>query len=163
MPNWVKTIVHAVNEKVDFTKFTNDDGDFTFEKVIPMPEDIYREDLGERERQQYGSRNWYDWSIENWGTKWDACDVNTEKRTVIFNTAWDFALPVIRELAKMVGDLLCFYADEDIGCNCGALFIRADGSLKEIDANIVFAECVWGDLDLEDRIDCVKRFDYLFD
>ncbi len=163
MPNWVKTIVHAVDSNVDFNKFTDDEGNFTFKKVIPMPEDIYEGDLGERERQQYGSRNWYDWSIENWGTKWDACHVTTYKNTILFDTAWDLALPVIRELARKVGELICFYADEDIGNNCGALFIRSDGSLKEIDANIVFAECVWGDIDLEDREDCINKFNYVLE
>lgn len=146
MPNWVKTIVHAIKDDADFSKFVGEDGDFTFQKIVPRPES--EED------------NWYDWDCAHWGTKWDACDVDTDKRTVIFNTAWEFALPVLRELAKKVGGLLCFYADEDIGRNCGALFIRADGSLKEIDTNTAFAECVWGNLDLQEREDCISRFSY---
>lgn len=40
----------------------------------------------------YGSQTWYDWSIEHWGTKWNACDTNVEEyddiAIVTFNTAW---------------------------------------------------------------------------
>lgn len=42
-------------------------GTFDFEKVIPMPEDIYRGNLGSAERELYGKKNWYDWSVWNWG------------------------------------------------------------------------------------------------
>jgi len=44
---------------------------------------------------KYGTDNWYDWRIENWGTKWDVswCDVIIEERTetsvkLRFRTAW---------------------------------------------------------------------------
>ena len=40
-------------------------GTFDFEKVIPMPEDIYRGNLGPAERELYGKKNWYDWSVWN--------------------------------------------------------------------------------------------------
>ena len=42
-------------------------GTFDFEKVIPIPEDIYRGNLGQTERELYGKKNWYDWSVWNWG------------------------------------------------------------------------------------------------
>ena len=37
-------------------------GTFDFNKVIPMPDDIYRGDLGPKEQKIYGKKNWYDWS-----------------------------------------------------------------------------------------------------
>ena len=40
MPNWVQCIIVAMNENVDFSKFTDADGNFTFEKVLPMPKDL---------------------------------------------------------------------------------------------------------------------------
>ena len=42
-------------------------GTFDFNKVIPMPDDIYRGDLGPKEQKIYGKKNWYDWSCWNWG------------------------------------------------------------------------------------------------
>ena len=38
-------------------------GTFDFNKVIPMPDDIYRGDLGPKEQKIYGKKNWYDWSL----------------------------------------------------------------------------------------------------
>ena len=46
-----------------------------FNKIIPMPDHIYRGNLGTRERELYGKNNWYDWSIENWGTKWNVLEI----------------------------------------------------------------------------------------
>ena len=46
-------------------------GTIDFEKIIPMPKNIYRGSLGPDERQKYGNNNWYDWSVAHWGTKWE--------------------------------------------------------------------------------------------
>lgn len=41
---------------------------------------------------RYGATNWYDWSIKNWGTKWDAgqahFDATPGRRIYEFSTAW---------------------------------------------------------------------------
>ena len=47
----------------------------------------------------YGSRDWYDWCIENWGTKWNACDCMwTADGGIEFNTAWAPPSPVIQKI-----------------------------------------------------------------
>ena len=28
--------------------------------------------------QEYGHTNWYDWSIDNWGCKWNCSDVDVD-------------------------------------------------------------------------------------
>jgi hypothetical protein len=48
----------------------------------------------ERRIKEYGATNWYDWSYENWGTKWNAYEVKftaheDEKLVLSVNTAWD--------------------------------------------------------------------------
>ena len=35
-------------------------GSIDFQKIIPMPSNIYRGNLGQKEREQYGENNWYD-------------------------------------------------------------------------------------------------------
>ena len=83
----------------------------------------------------YGCTDWYDWSYEHWGTKWNAYSVelDEEAHTILFDTAWSCPLPVLTELSK-----LCYkynvafigeWADEDAGCNVG--FFESDGDGDE--------------------------------
>lgn len=113
MPNWVKTeIVFPEVTDEQFEGLVNkyctlDEQSGTlcldFEKVIPMPANVFRGALGLKEEQMYpGDLNWYDWSRHHWGTKWNACDgdVDYDDHSMTFNTAWNYADPVISELAK---------------------------------------------------------------
>lgn len=75
---------------------------------------------------KYGAPTWYEWSINNWGTKWNAYgyDENADysKNTDLwFQTAWSAPHPVIQRLAEMYPDITFEHewADEDIGANCG--------------------------------------------
>ena len=98
-----------------------------FNKIIPMPNNIYRGDLGKRERELYGSNNWYDWSVANWGTKWNAqySSLNN-KNTLWFDTAWSCPIPVLDKLAEIccINDVRFEgeWADEDCGCNVGVFW-----------------------------------------
>lgn len=124
MPNHVINILKIKTKKPK--KVIEELGElFDFEKIIPMPDDIFRGDLGQKEREQYGERNWYDWSIKNWGTKWNAYDQNGPFEgenyvEYIFSTAWSCPLHVYEELAKKY-NFEVKYADEDLGSNCGRI------------------------------------------
>jgi hypothetical protein len=54
-----------------------------------------------------GHPNWYEWSIDNWGTKWGAYDyaevaAQVDGRFVFrFQTAWSFPEPIFRKLAEI--------------------------------------------------------------
>ena len=79
-----------------------------------------------RELQKHPERNWYDWSIAHWGTKWNAYDQefisqSEEYVSFRFDTAWSSPMPVIETLAKMFPTLTfgLTYADEDLGYNTG--------------------------------------------
>ena len=156
MPNWVTNVIHALNDDVDFEKFTDEEGKFDFEKIIPMPDDIFRGDLGREEREKYGEKNWYDWSIKHWGTKWNASESNVQGNTVYFETAWSCPLAVLRELGKKVGGILVFYADEDTGSNCGGFIVKKNGDIIELDNDRIMAVAIQGD-DLYDH-DIIDRF-----
>ena len=53
----------------------------------------------------YGSKDWYNWCIDNWGTKWNACDSEIYDDTIEFDTAWDFAEPIAKALFKKYPNL----------------------------------------------------------
>lgn len=72
--------------------------------------------------QKYGAATWYEWARENWGTKWSSYNAELgEDNTIMFNTAWSRAMPVIQKLAENFPDLYFEYcwADEDLGVNVG--------------------------------------------
>ena len=105
MPNHITNKIKLFGDESDIRRLMeavkNDEygiGTLDFDKIIPMPDNIYRGPLGSAEEKLYGKNNWYDWSLDNWGTKWDAygyddnIDYSQNKDTIIFLTAW--AAPV---------------------------------------------------------------------
>lgn len=143
MPNWVATKItfHGItdeqfNDIVNrFTREESYPGEkpgrvLDFERVIPMPDYIYRGSLGQAEKEKYGKNNWYDWSVEHWGTKWNASrgDVWPEEHALGFWTAWSFAEPVIEELTDLTGcEIEAMWADEDLGYNVGRKAYTPEG------------------------------------
>jgi Api92-like protein with ferredoxin domain len=69
-----------------------------------------------------GYTNWHDWSVEHWGTKWNASRVRVEDGAIergsleiMFETAWAAPFSILRKLASMFpGIRLEFtWTDED--------------------------------------------------
>lgn len=52
------------------------------------PEDFEMFAKALRLKQETGHWGWYGWSIENWGTKWDAYDAEVGDGAIVFDTAW---------------------------------------------------------------------------
>jgi hypothetical protein len=70
----------------------------------------------------------YHWSIQNWGTKWNAYDMEKiDDHSMQFDTAWSMPEPVIRALSKKFPDVgvEIRWADEDLGSNCGEIHYKA--------------------------------------
>jgi len=74
----------------------------TFNILIPMPENIYRDSVGSKVRETYGQANWFDWSCKHWGTKWDAiADGSCIKYPRVWiSTAWCPPRPWLVALAR---------------------------------------------------------------
>lgn len=82
----------------------------------------------------YGATTWYQWSIKNWGTKWDMYDVTCNNNVLQFDTAWSTPMHWLESFAKTLPvDVVIKieYASEDIGSNAGIIEI----SHKECIAN----------------------------
>ena len=70
----------------------------------------------------YGCRDWYGWSTDNWGTKWNAYNTNdTDVDEISFETAWSNPYPVIIALSAKYPEAVFHmrFADEDFGHNVG--------------------------------------------
>ena len=129
MPNWCDNYVSIDASEEIQKKIANfvrsEKSDFDFEKIIPMPENIYRGDLGVEEEKLYGENNWYDWSIEHWGTKWNATVQNAELEEYWLQTAWGPCEPVIAELARIFPEAKITHAYEEEGmCFCGQIIYQ---------------------------------------
>ena len=179
MPNWCKNNLRIIDngEKVlEVLEFLKDDkGNMTFSKIAPMPEELKntaspaREDtieqkcLNEELKRKYGADNWYDWSIKNWGCKWDASESafykNGKYWIVTFQTPWgpptEFLRTLSKKFKKMSFELQ--FADEGAGqfplgesvFECGAE-IFCDGPEEDTDEARKFAESVWDEEWVED-------------
>jgi hypothetical protein len=145
MPNNITNVItiladeQRTNEILELIKMKDVGlGSIDFEKIIPMPENIFRGDLGQKEKALYGKNNWYDWSIENWGTKWNSYGYRDfpeyEGGDMQFYTAWAQPEPVIKKLSEMFPDAQFrhAWADEDIGMNVGEILYQ-NGEYLEYD------------------------------
>lgn len=170
MPNWVRNNVVVNGNKKDLIAFErkhfkteNRERGFDFNTIIEMPSDIFQGNIGEEERKLYGRNNWYDWSIDNWGTKWNASNtqykgIGLDNNRVFlrfsFDTAWSCPFPIYEKLQKLYPDLAIEveWADEDIGSNCGTISIYKDEPLVcHMDGDDEFANEVWGYEHIDDE------------
>lgn len=89
-----------------FAQAKGEKSDFDFNNFVPMPGDVFQGNLGQEERQQYpGEKNWYDWSIANWGTKWNAYDVCVNPPIARFDTAWGVPVALLVAASKIFPEL----------------------------------------------------------
>lgn len=94
---------------------------FSFAAYLPMPEPLQPTtfptgEFGQTEeaaqlRELYGTDNWYDWRLANWGTKWDAYgdpawdnlleyDEGRSTNEVFFDTAWSPPIEFVERISE---------------------------------------------------------------
>lgn len=115
MPNWCYNHVTLTNEdksKIDalhaVMQETNEDGreiGLIFQHLRPRPE---------------SEENWYNWNIENWGTKWDAsfghCDRYDDNSIFFtFDSAWSPPIALYEYLTENGWDVDAVYQEEGMG------------------------------------------------
>lgn len=141
MPNHVLNFVQFKKLQLDEIEFilntiTTKDGEdyhMDFNKIIPQPrfeaecpEDCKVNKYSRVEIQE--DKPWFDWYAWNttyWYTKWGAYScysiIGKSYITLVFQTAWSFALPICYKLQLLGFDFTWKYADEDYGSNCGIM------------------------------------------
>ena len=106
--------------------------------------DAYLENI-----KEYGCTTWYEWRIENWGTKWDVYDdFKSNKTTMTFETAWSIPEPIFEKLSEEFPNefIEVKFADEDIYSNNNGKITYLDG-LPTISNSLgeKFAKEVWNE------------------
>lgn len=109
-----------------------------FNMVIPQPVNIEIGDCsGEHDE---GVICWRPWSIDNWGTKWNAYSTSLESgesglTELRFDTAWAHPYPVIEKLSKKFPNAVIqvSYADENLGYNLGKYSIQNDERTDQLE------------------------------
>lgn len=121
------------------------EGESPFNMIIPMPEDISLANISYEERTASNGRNWYDWRIANWGTKWDAYEVRVQRLSdtslyVMMETAWSPPIPIFEKLVELGFEVSAYYLDEGwmyIGqFECGEAFYF-DVNLSDAPFNLI--------------------------
>ena len=124
MPNWTYNKLTASDEVLK--QIVDENGEIDFNTIISMPKELEgtvranrnstkeEKDASEKLVEKYGSDNWYDWSVINWGTKWNG--VSDEPYSYVigsgdtlftygegiihFRTAWSYPEGFIEALSK---------------------------------------------------------------
>lgn len=151
MPNWCSNqlVITGASDKIAEFATTIKDGNFLLSQTYPMPRElsgicsgyatidgkecrnwreidgksvaVTEEELNDLSRK-FGSTNWYNWNIENWGTKWDlndgvTCEIDSERIACNFDTAWsppvEWAINVSKKFPELTFEL--FYSEGGSG------------------------------------------------
>jgi hypothetical protein len=143
MPNWCenKLIIRA-NNIVEIYNDLTDDGKlehFDFSRVIPTPDTDAYNNVFEKSQEEIRDDPtfWYDWNVNNWGTKWNASDsyftTHHELNTleIDFMTAWSPAEPIAHALAEKYPNAIIMLGYEEGGMNFKGCLIIVNGRVEE--------------------------------
>ena len=97
MPNWCQNVMYIKNATPKLREAIEDGRLCDF--IKPMPKEL------EDTTSPSDGLNWYDWRVENWGTKWDinvpiVQDDEDDTLVVTFDTAWGPPCEMWREMSK---------------------------------------------------------------
>ena len=95
-----------------------------------------------RRMKEFGVKDWYDWRCLNWGTKWDASDLQVihsgeDEFCVEFETAWSEPVGIYNKLAKdypSISLLIFAWSLESNFINCAAYLPKEGWILEELGA-----------------------------
>jgi hypothetical protein len=134
MPNWTHNYVTVTGPAEEIARFKQTcivNGAFDFNTIIPMPDELRASVPPNGAITSEVFPDWYDWSCDNWGTKWNAHDFScTDNRDgsfwFSFDTAWAPPVPIFRKLGDMFPAL-----NFELRGNCVESDWAVEGSIKE--------------------------------
>ena len=157
MPNWCLnklTISHEYRSKImEFVKAYKEGK--VCEHYLPVP----RTQDGELIIDQTHPDYWYDWCVNNWGTKWDIGSDNGEvhglnptivdnEATMSFDSAWSPPLGLYEKLVELGFSVEATYFEPGIGF-CG-LWQDGEDDYTEYSSNDMIPKRIWEDYNLDE-------------
>ena len=102
MPNWCQNVMYIKNHNPSLVTAIKEGN--LCEHIVPMPPE---EDM---------ASGWYDWCVENWGTKWDIkyeyLEVEDDDTLIVkFDTAWSPPDKVFDAMHKQGYDFEAYYVE----------------------------------------------------
>lgn len=174
MPNWCNNTLFVegdLNALMDFKKRVlkvneHNTINFTMEDLMPTPPELLEQtspamwrgdendEDGKKEfekqldelKEKYGYTDWYNWRVDNWGTKWDTAESEVDEMDgksliVHYNTAWGPNDGFVKFASEVYPSLKFRLSFEEPGmgfcgvtlCEGGELIMHRDGDLEWID------------------------------
>lgn len=96
-----------------------------FTKILPIPKKLRKTEAPKDQP------NWYDWCVENWGTRSNSYDGQVTEDGIGFNTAWAPPSPLIAVLANQIDKPLRMVYDEPGMDFCGEVLAYPDGTYED--------------------------------
>ena len=121
MPNHTDnrvTLSHADSQQIDMIyNIMNTEDTPLCQTLIPMDEKLL-EISGFSDN--YEVQGWYEWRLDNWGTKWDVYEahctrIDANTLQLYFYTAWSPPIPIYDKLVDMGFEVNARYLDEGWG------------------------------------------------
>ena len=88
--------------------------------------------------KNYNFPQWYDWCVENWGTKWnveDDIDVNYDKNIdeydISFQTAWSVPTGIVERYSELCEDDEFYWEYEDEDCDGTHILRKINGEIVD--------------------------------
>lgn len=119
--------VHPSDEDLPYYK-----GELTDEKSESWDEMSSAEQMAHS--LKFAGRDWYDWNVREWGTKWDACDTyvvrdNDLTASISFQTAWSPPEPIFKAMVEQF-PTLSFDISYEEEQGWGGELVGSDGELS---------------------------------
>lgn len=172
MPNWCSNRLNIFGSPENIQEFLNTtkDNKLSFSQTVPMPDilkniqsghisidnesySVWREvdgktiPISDSEmddiKKVAGSTNWYDWNIENWGTKWDIDDVfdyDEDRISCIFDTAWSPPIEWLTTVSKKFPNLSFELHYCEGGCDFYGSAFAENGEVENNTYNGVYGD-----------------------
>ena len=163
MPNWCNNTLELQHDNPEMIEraFKSLKDDRFFKEFFPCPKELtetvsgssgegYAKELHEFQMQlnkkYFGFVDWYDWTVANWGTKWDVCEAYCDQHepnllVASYDTAWSPPIAFYEKMKELGFTVRAFYYEPGMAF-CGNWddgddnYYSIEGNSKWVSENI---------------------------